>query len=184
MSYRDDIDALAARRDALDREVELATRERDEVARQREAAEARTRPPKLDNMRIASPCTARWNDMTGDDRKRLCAQCNKDVYNLSGMTRAEAEELIVATAGKLCGRFYQRADGTILLADCVIGKKRKQNQRVLTFGTLALLAGGAIGYKLTRPDPERLHAKMGQIAGGLSFPDPPPPPTLIHEGKP
>jgi hypothetical protein len=171
VSYRDDIDALAARRDVLDREVDAAIRERDAVARLRAEAEARARPPKLDNLKLASPCSARWQDMTGDDRRRMCGACNKHVYNLSGMTRAEAEQLIVEREGTFCARFFARADGTIMLADCTIGKKHKQNKRVLMFGTLALLAGGVVGYKLTRPEPQQ-QQQIREYAGGMSMHDP------------
>src|SRR5262249_10788550 len=39
----------------------------------------------LDNVRIASPCHARWEDMVGNDRARFCGQCRKNVYNFSAM---------------------------------------------------------------------------------------------------
>jgi len=75
----------------------------------------------LANLRVASPCPARWADMTGDDRARFCAQCQKHVYNLSEMTADAASNLIREKEGQLCVRFYQRADGTILTADCPVG---------------------------------------------------------------
>ena len=76
---------------------------------------------KLENIRIASPCHADWNEMTGDDQVRTCAACAKQVFNLSEMTRAEAEATIARRNGDLCARYYQRKDGTIILADCTIG---------------------------------------------------------------
>ena len=59
--------------------------------------------------------------MTGDDRVRFCAQCQKHVYNLSEMTAEAASDLIRAKEGQLCVRFYQREDGTVLTADCPVG---------------------------------------------------------------
>jgi hypothetical protein len=56
--------------------------------------------------------------MAGNDRVRHCAQCNLNVYNFSAMTSAEAEELISNHQGRLCGRLYQRRDGTFLTSDC------------------------------------------------------------------
>ena len=47
----------------------------------------------LNNVRVASPCSANWDEMYGTDRKRLCSQCDMNVYNLSAMTREEAESL-------------------------------------------------------------------------------------------
>jgi hypothetical protein len=72
----------------------------------------------LDNLRIASPCMQRWDDMAGDDRVRACAACARPVFNLSEMTRAEAE-VVLATRGLTpCVRFYRRADGTVMTSDC------------------------------------------------------------------
>jgi hypothetical protein len=56
--------------------------------------------------------------MAGDDRVRHCQECNLNVYNLSEMTRAQAERLIAEREGRLCVRFYRRADGTMLMQDC------------------------------------------------------------------
>jgi hypothetical protein len=78
----------------------------------------------LANIRVASPCSARWADMSGDERARFCAQCQKHVYNLSNLTTPQAVALIQSKEGKLCARFYRRADGTILTADCPIGDGR------------------------------------------------------------
>ena len=50
-----------------------------------------TRSP-LDRIKIASPCTADWRFMLGNDLVRFCGQCNKNVYNLSAMKREEAED--------------------------------------------------------------------------------------------
>src|SRR5262245_18535458 len=134
MAYRDDLTALAARHDALAGEVAQKTRELDESRRLLDQAKARARLPGLDNLRVASPCTADWDQMTGDDRSRHCADCKKDVFNISGMTRDEAEELLIERAGNLCVRYYERHDGTILLADCTIGVKRRRRRRWIAAG--------------------------------------------------
>src|SRR5262245_65199390 len=112
MAYRDDIAALSARYESLTNEVAQKTRELDEAKQLFEQARAQARLPVLDNLRIASPCPADWNAMTGDDRARHCAACKKTVYNVSGLTRDEAEALIVEHNGQLCVRYFQRHDGT------------------------------------------------------------------------
>src|SRR5437867_12357765 len=78
----------------------------------------------LGNVRIASPCSARWEDMEGDERSRFCRQCAKHVYNFSEMSAREAKDLIREREGHLCARFYQREDGTVLTADCPTGAER------------------------------------------------------------
>jgi hypothetical protein len=40
----------------------------------------------LNDLRIASPCSANWDEMVGDNRQRFCGDCKLNVYNLSGMT--------------------------------------------------------------------------------------------------
>jgi hypothetical protein len=70
--------------------------------------------------RIASPCSASWDEMSGDDRVRHCPQCRLDVYNFSEMTEPEIRQLVKARTGRLCARFYQRADGTMLTRNCPV----------------------------------------------------------------
>ena len=89
----------------------------------------------LDHLRIAAPCSANWDEMFSfeDKRVRFCSDCNLNVYNLSGMNKQEAEVLITKTEGRLCVRFYRRADGSILTQNCPIGLKAIK-QRVAWLG--------------------------------------------------
>lgn len=75
----------------------------------------------LATIRVASPCSARWADMQGDERARFCSHCQKHVYNFAAMKATEVEVLIREKEGNLCGRFFQRTDGTVLTADCAVG---------------------------------------------------------------
>jgi hypothetical protein len=59
--------------------------------------------------------------MSGDERARFCTLCSKHVYNLSALNRAEAEALVKEKEGKLCVRFYKRADGTVISDNCPVG---------------------------------------------------------------
>lgn len=73
----------------------------------------------LHRIDIASPCTASWEKMKGDERVRHCDDCNKNVFNLSAMPEAEAAALLAENVnGALCVRFYRRADGTVMTSDC------------------------------------------------------------------
>jgi hypothetical protein len=160
MTFRSDLDALRARHDAL--EGEVAARQKDLVETQRmiEEVERRVRLPVLDNIRVAAPCTADWNKMEGDERVRACGDCNKNVYNLSGMTREEAEALIIEMEGELCVRYYQRADGTILFGDCTIGVSRRRRRKLVAGAAALLAATGAVAYGV------RAHSV--QVLGGIS----------------
>ena len=94
----------------------------------------------LDHVQVAAPCKADWDQMIGSDRTRFCGSCNLNVYNLSGMTRGEAEALIARNEGRLCVRFYRRFDGSIITSDCPIGLSAIR-QRV-SYLTKAILAAG------------------------------------------
>ncbi|QDU30705.1 hypothetical protein ETAA8_58530 [Anatilimnocola aggregata] len=77
--------------------------------------------PSLDLIEVASPCTADWNAMQGEERKRFCSQCNLNVFNLSEMTREEAFAFVAKSEGRTCIRMYKRADGTLITRDCPVG---------------------------------------------------------------
>jgi hypothetical protein len=161
MAYRDDRDALRSRRDELQKDLadlveraaalESLVKSREGIEREladidtRLARAASERRSLLDAVRIASPCGASWEAMRGDERVRFCDKCHKNVYNLSAMSRDEAEALIVAKDGDLCARIYQRADGTVMSADCPVGAKKKRVRRlamaVTGAGVLAGMAG-------------------------------------------
>lgn len=96
----------------------------------------------LNRVTVAAPCSADWDEMIGDERARFCGQCQLKVYNLSGMTRREAETLIAGAEGRLCVRFYRRADGTILTENCPVGLRalKRRLSRVATATLSALLS--------------------------------------------
>lgn len=75
----------------------------------------------LEHVKVAAPCPADWSKMVGDERVRYCDQCSLHVYNLSGMSRREAEALVTNAEGGLCVRYYRRPDGTILTQNCPVG---------------------------------------------------------------
>lgn len=105
----------------------------------------------LNTARIASPCPASWAAMQGDDRVRFCDACSKRVYDLSGLTAAEAGSLIEEAEGRLCVRLYRRRDGTVLTADCPVGLRYAVRRRLLRLATagvvsLAFLRSGAWLY--------------------------------------
>lgn len=72
----------------------------------------------LDDIRIATPCSADWNAMPGDERVRHCPECRLNVYNVAAMSRRDAGLLIQQKEGRLCVRLHRRADGTLITADC------------------------------------------------------------------
>lgn len=87
----------------------------------RERAAPRCKRDPINDVRVASPCTASWETMTGNDRVRFCHACHLNVYSLSAMGRVGALRLIASQEGRFCVRFFRRSDGTVLTADCLVG---------------------------------------------------------------
>ena len=131
----------------------------------------------LANVSVAAPCPADWDTMIGGDRVRFCSQCQLNVYNLSAMSKYEAESLIARTEGRLCVRFYRRKDGSILTDNCPVGLRALKRRafrfkRAVAASILGFLAGigsnGAVNrigsYLLDRLGPSRFY---GHTIGGL-----------------
>ena len=118
----------------------------------------------LEGVRVAAPCPADWDKMVGDERIRFCHQCELNVYNLSGMSKREAEALVANAEGRLCVRFYRRADGTILTNNCPVGLRalKRRVSRVVN-ATLSAALGFFAGLGLA-PAPVRRHqATVGMM---------------------
>ena len=101
----------------------------------------------INNIRVASPCPAKWEQMQGDDRVRHCDACNLNVYNLAAFTENEIRDLVANRKGRLCGRIYQRRDGTVLTQNCPVGLRAVTRRiariagAVFTFLTVNFSAG-------------------------------------------
>ena len=154
MPYRTDREALELLHAELLSELEALSRKRETLSGLDQAAEEVRRKlvdtqrkldklaPKrslLDNVHVASPCNAEWNDMQGTERVRFCGHCAKNVFNISAMPAPEAEQLLRENSeGSLCIRVHRRSDGTVLTEDCPVGVKKKRIRRL----ALATVGGG------------------------------------------
>jgi hypothetical protein len=163
------------------------------------------RLPVLDNVKVASPCNADWDDMSGDERVRFCGKCEKNVYNLSMMTRVEGEALIREKEGKMCVRFYRRPDGTLLTSDCPVGVQRLRlrarvwasvTSAAASFALVAGLFGGRARADLALVNGKQpvagtsvkqggmaAPAKVEKLMGKIALP-PAPPPKVVKPAKP
>lgn len=113
------------------------------------------------NLRIASPCSAKWEEMKGTDWMRHCTECNLNVYNFSEMTWKEVECLVASRQGRLCARFYRRADGTMLTQDCPKGL-RAVVRRVSRWAGAALSAITVISSAEAQPRSWSDHIEQAQ----------------------
>jgi hypothetical protein len=134
----------------------------------------------LDNVRVAAPCNADWEQMICNERARFCGQCNLNVYNLSSMSKSEAESFVARNEGRLCVRFYRRPDGSILTDNCQVGlrairRKLSYFAKAVSSAVLAFLAGVGIyeGFSVVAQFAQG--RTMGEIARDLDIPSPVPP---------
>jgi hypothetical protein len=121
----------------------------------------------LHEVKIATPCPADWNTMSGDERTRFCGQCKLNVYNISEMTTDDAEKLIIEKEGKLCLRIYRRADGTVLTKDCPVGLAAMRKKLMTMCGAATAAVGILAAWIITgkKPEPQPLQCS----AGGATF---------------
>ncbi len=85
--------------------------------------------------------------MSGDDKVRACSGCNKNVFNISAMTRAEAEAFLAEYGASQCTKFYRRKDGSIMTDDCPRALRKLRDQCKV----IARVAAGLIAFILSVP---------------------------------
>lgn len=121
----------------------------------------------LEHVKVAAPCSSDWNRMLGSEQVRFCEQCSLNVYNLSSMSKGEAESLIMRTEGRLCVRFYRRADGSILTENCPVGlralKRRASRIANATVSALLTFLAGVGVYSGMRRSPLPSEGVMGTM---------------------
>jgi hypothetical protein len=111
--------------------------------------------------------------MAGNEKVRFCAHCNLNVYNLSGMTRTEAEHLIAQKEGQLCVRFYRRRDGTILTNNCPVGLRalKRRLSRIANAVASVILSffAGVLAFSGLRETPPASTATQGTMVASPKY---------------
>lgn len=99
-------------------------------------------PRPHESLQISAPCSTEWGSMSGDERGRFCAHCQKHVHNLSEVTPREALDLVLRSGGRLCMRIERDAWG--------LPRTRELVEPLYQLGRRASrLAAGAFGAALT-----------------------------------
>jgi hypothetical protein len=88
--------------------------------------------------------------MAGDDLVRFCTECKRYVYNFSALQDKEIEEIVSRREGRLCARFYQLTDGTMVTRSRVEGVRRTM-WRLSGVATAALAAMASIAPAMALP---------------------------------
>lgn len=62
---------------------------------------------------ISQHCTANWEQMRGDDKRRFCEHCQRHVHNVSAMSPTERETFARPENMRECVFYSQRNDGEV-----------------------------------------------------------------------
>src|SRR3569623_2602417 len=154
-------------RERLESEIERLEGRLEPSATRRERADVRRGLGKgsgipLDDVRIGFQCKQRWDDMVGDDRVRACRGCDRPVFNLSEMPRAEAAAVLATRGLPPCVRFYRRAAGTVMTSACPSGAPRRR----LAVLASSLAATATLAAAPAFADPARDGAALPPAASG------------------
>ena len=138
----------------------------------------------LDLVEIPIPCEVPWDGMPGDEQVRHCGQCKQNVYNVSMLTRAEANQLLRQRA---CLRIYRRPDNTVITSDCRERLRAARKKGLLIFaGTLLIVLWAQICAQFVGLMGLKRLFGVGQHTMGAAIPMPgqvappvaPPPPAV------
>lgn len=165
----------------------------EQILRDADAAMAARRKiplPLLERITIASPCHARWADMSGDARVRHCADCDRDVYDLSEMTADEATALLSREGPAACVRLHRRADGTVITSDCPVGRSQKRRRNLVAAGVavagsvLAAAASWMTAHAVDHPPCAVQPTGPTEVVMGAIAVMPPPSTTVVATPTP
>jgi hypothetical protein len=123
------------------------------------------KPSLLETVEVTSPCSQNWETMPGDDQQRLCAACDRNVFDLSVRTRTEAEFLLQTHANdRLCVRLRQAQDGTIVTRERNAQLDRFPI-RLLSYGLAVCMLLASAPFWVMRESPR--HQPSGSAAPTL-----------------
>ncbi|MEJ7847412.1 MAG: ankyrin repeat domain-containing protein [Pyrinomonadaceae bacterium] len=100
----------------------------------------------LDSIEVPAPCDKSWDKMIGNDRKRFCLGCEKDVYNLSAMHRGEARRLVAKNVGKICVRYGRLPNGSVLTTERNLHQIARRTPAIAAGVIAATLSLSALTY--------------------------------------
>lgn len=131
----------------------------------------------LDQVKVAAPCPANWDEMEGNDQVRHCSQCRHNVYNLSAMSDEEAERLLSMATGRLCVRYYQRSDGKVMTRDCPEGlralRQRAAKRLAIAFSFILSAIGCGRQEMMGDVASPPIRQKPPVSTGNVVLPNPP-----------
>ena len=88
----------------------------------------------LGEIRIASPCHMRWEDLDGDGNIRHCRECRLHVHDFASMTPAEIAEVVAGPRSQASHRARRAIAAALLLPESgntiLVGRSARSNEDV------------------------------------------------------
>lgn len=120
-------------------------------------------------LKVESPCTQAWSEMTGGTAERHCESCQRQVHNFAAMTPRQINRTIFENEGHLCARITRRADGSLVTARELAGSG-------LSAKAATLLLGAALSTAAARAQ-SNPNAGKAVVSGRLTDLNGGPPPS-------
>lgn len=122
----------------------------------------------LDSVDVPVPCDKSWDEMIGGDVSRFCKHCEKDIYNISAMTRQEAKKLLFQSKERVCIRMEREPDGKIRTLKKQLHQITRQVPLAAGVLTASLILAGATNAQETKIETSKI--TITQIADKNSKP--------------
>ena len=125
------------------------------------------RPPTTN----AAGCPARWGEMAGDDRSRVCGRCRQRLYDVDGLS-TDAIDALIAGFEPAPARLFRRADGSLMSSDCPLGRRRTRNAAIAGVASVTVLAAVCVwGGRVREPAGGSSGSRPGSAAAVTRSPD-------------
>lgn len=124
---------------------------------------------------IEKPCSQNWDTMESNMGERYCAQCSKNVIDLTNLSDIEILAVIKRTKGELCGRVTRKQLEQVFIQP---GMSYNMSRiRKILAGILALSSTGSLVYSKNIEVPKELVLSK-ETTGSKTEPYIVPPDTL------
>lgn len=143
-----------------------------------------------DQLRIHTPCPRKWEELSGNGRKRFCDSCSLHVHDAAQMKREEAHRLVAESSSRVCMRIELDALGRPLYVD-TRPTPPSWSRRIARWTLTAAAGLLAACYDCTTSgtdsgngvDPTPQPSKLGQVSttvlGDVAAPQPPEVPLTV-----
>ena len=136
---------------------------------------------------VPVPCPEDWDRLSPEERGHFCATCQTKVWDISSMTKAEADTLVREQAGDLCVSYRERADGSVIYKPEPVVPAQRLLRRLPAAAGLSLMLAACTptsGEKDAGPSEDKPAAAEPAAPTPEAQPEPKPEADAPTEAKP